>query len=75
MLTLVKLHSGYYYSQQDKFEYSQTLEFALENKHEYCFILSSPLAVKRDIAVTILLRCMCMHVSGGACVRPDLSGT
>ena len=29
--------------------------------------LSRPLAVKRDIAVTILLRCMCVHV----CVRPS----
>ena len=31
--------------------------------------LSSPLAVKRDIAVTILLRCMCVRVCMHACVR------
>ena len=34
--------------------------------------------VKRDIAVTILLRCMCVRVCVRACVRPfvrpDLSG-
>ena len=30
------------------------------------FFLSSPLAVKRDIAVTIFVRCMCVR----ACVRP-----
>ena len=44
-----------------EYEYSQTLDFALEYKHEYCSFLSSPLAVKRDIAVTFLLSCMCMH--------------
>ena len=33
-------------------------------------VLSSPLAVKRIIAITILLRCMCVRPS----VRPDLSG-
>ena len=32
--------------------------------------LSSPLALKRDIAVTILLRCANVR----ACVRPDLFG-
>ena len=32
--------------------------------------LLSPLAVKRDIAVTILLRCMCMRVCMHACVCP-----
>ena len=32
--------------------------------------LSSPLAGKRDIVVTILVRCMCV----GPCVRPNLSG-
>ena len=42
-------------------KYSQTLEFALEYKHENCSFLSSPLAVKRDIAVIILLRCVRMH--------------
>ena len=31
--------------------------------------LSSPLAVKRDIAVTILLRCICVRVCMHACVR------
>ena len=46
------------------------LDFALEYTHEYCSFLSSPLAVKRDIAVTILLRyilraCVC------GCVRPS----
>ena len=44
-----------------EYEYSQTLDFALEYKHEYCSFLMSPLAVKRDIAVTLLLRCMCVH--------------
>ena len=44
-----------------EYEYSQTLDFALEYKHEYCSFLSSPLAVKRDIAVTILLSYMCLH--------------
>ena len=43
--------------------------FALKYKHEYCSFLSSPLAVKRDIAVTILLRCMCVRVCMHACVR------
>ena len=32
--------------------------------------LSSPLAGKRDIVVTILVCCMCMH----PCIRPNLSG-
>ena len=32
--------------------------------------LSSPLEGKRDIVVTILVRCMCMC----PCVRPDLPG-
>ena len=32
--------------------------------------LSSPLAVKRDIVVKILVRCMCVR----PCVRPHLSG-
>ena len=32
--------------------------------------LSSPLAGKRDIVVTILVRCMCVR----PCFRPDLSG-
>ena len=37
----------------------------------FCLLLlSSLLVVKGDIAVTILLRCSCVHV----CVRPDLSG-
>ena len=36
------------------------MDFALEYKHEYGSFLSSPLAVKRDIAVTFLLRCMCV---------------
>ena len=31
--------------------------------------LSNPLAGKRDIVVTILVWCMCMH----PCVRPNLS--
>ena len=61
-----------------EYKYSQILGFALEYKHEYCSCLSSPLAVKRDIAVTILLRCMCVCVCVHACmrayVRPDLSG-
>ena len=34
--------------------------------------LLSLLAVKRDIAVTILVRCMCMHVC--VHVRADMSG-
>ena len=40
--------------------------------------LLSPLAVKRDIAVTILLRCMCVHVCMHAFlayVHPDFSGS
>ena len=52
-----------------EYKYSQTLGFALEYKHEYCSILSSPLAVKRNIDVTILLRCMCVRVCMHACVR------
>ena len=40
-------------------------------------LLSDPLAAKRDIAVTILVRCMCVRVCVRACVRacvsPDLS--
>ena len=52
-----------------EYKYSQTLGFALEYKHEYGSFLSSPLAVKRDIAVTILLRCMCVRVCMHACVR------
>ena len=36
------------------------------------FFLLSPLAVKRDIAVTILLRCMCVRVACmHACVWPS----
>ena len=34
--------------------------------------LLSPLAVKRDIAVTILLRCMCMRVCMYACLRMSI---
>ena len=36
--------------------------FAVEYNHEYCYFLLSPLAVKREIAVTIFLRCMCVRV-------------
>ena len=47
--------------------------------HRNSFFLSSPLEGKRDIVVTILVRCMCARpcVSGSvrACVRPDLSGS
>ena len=32
--------------------------------------LLSLFAIKRDIAVTILLRCMCMHVCMHACLCP-----
>ena len=53
----------------NRLKHRQTLEFALEYKHEYCSFLSSPLAVKRDIAVTILLGCMCVRVCMHACVR------
>ena len=60
-------------------KYSQTLEFAPEYKHEYCSFLSSPHAEKRDIAVTVLPRCMCVRVCMHTClpayVRPDLSGS
>ena len=77
MLTLVKVHSGYYYSQQHEFntEYSQTLDFALKYKHEYGSFLSSPLAVKRDVAVTFLLSCMCVHCARVRASGPDLSGS
>ena len=34
--------------------------------------LLSPLAVKRDIAVTILLRCMCVRVCVHACLRMSI---
>ena len=69
MSTLVKLHSGYYYSQQHELKTNKPDFFGLEYKHEYCSFLSSPLAVKRDIAVTILLMCMCVRVCMHACVR------
>ena len=36
--------------------------------------MSSPLAIRRDIAVTILARRMCVRVCVRATVRPDLSG-
>ena len=52
-----------------EYKYIQTLGFAVEYKHEYCSFLLSPLAVKRDIAVTILLRCMCVRVCMHACLR------
>ena len=38
-------------------------------RYAFPFLLS-PLAGKRDIVVTILVRCMCMR----QCVRPNLSG-
>ena len=62
-----------HYTQQHELntKYSQTLEFALQYKHEYCSFLSSPLALKQDISVTILLRCMCVHVFMHACVYPS----
>ena len=37
---------------------------------ECTHFLSSPLAGKRDIVVTIFVRYMCLH----PCVHPDLSG-
>ena len=36
----------------------------------YALFLSSPLAGKRDIVVTILVQCMYVH----PCIRPNLSG-
>ena len=45
-----------------EYKYSRTSGFDVEYKHEYCSFSLSPLAVKRDIAVTILLRCMCVRV-------------
>ena len=55
-----------------EYKYSQTLGFALEYKHEYCSFLLSLLAVKRDIAVTILLRRMCVRVCMHACLRTSV---
>ena len=37
-----------------------------------CSFLLSPLAVKRDIAVTILLRCIYMRVCMHACLRMSI---
>ena len=39
-----------------------------KNNFAQVFFLFSPLAVKRDIAVTILLRCMCVRVCMHACL-------
>ena len=39
-----------------------------KNNFAQVFFLLSPLAVKRDIAVTILLRCMCVRVCMHACL-------
>ena len=39
-----------------------------KNNFAQMFFLLSPLAVKRDIAVTVLLRCMCMRVCMHACL-------
>ena len=50
------------------YKFSQTLGFAVEYKHDYCSFLVSPLVVKRDIAITILLRCMCVRVYMHACL-------
>ena len=36
----------------------------------YALFLSSPLAGKQDIVVTILVQCMYVH----PCIRPNLSG-
>ena len=73
MLALVKLHWIYLQpTTRIEYKYSQTLGFALEYKIEYCSILSSPLAVKRDIAVTISLRCTCVCMCMHACVRVSL---
>ena len=38
-----------------------------KNDFVQVFFLLSPLAVKRDVAVNILLRCMCMRVCMHAC--------
>ena len=73
MLTSVKLWILLQPTTYIEYDYSQTLDFAPKYKHEYCSFLLSPLAVKRDIAVTILRRCMCVHMCAGACIRPDLS--
>ena len=56
----------------NEYKYSQTLGFAVDYKHEYCSFLLSPLAVKRDIAVTILLRCICVRVCMHACLRMSI---
>ena len=48
------------------------LSLAVEYKHEYCSFLLSPLAVKQDIAVTILLRGMCVRVCMHACLRMSI---
>ena len=55
-----------------EYKYSQTLGFVVEYKHEYCSFLFSPLAVKRDIAVTFLLRCMCVRVCMHVCLRMSI---
>ena len=55
-----------------EYKYSQTLGFAVEYKNEYCSFLLTPLAVKLDVAVTILLRCMCVHVCMHACLRMSI---
>ena len=55
-----------------EYKFSQTLGFAVEYKHDYCSSLLSPLVVKRDIAVTILLRCMCVRVCMHACLRMSI---
>ena len=39
-----------------------------KNNFAQVFFLLSPLAVKRDIAVNILLRCMCVRVCMHACL-------
>ena len=73
MLTLVKLHWILLQpTRRIEYKYSQNLGVAIEYKHEYCSFLLSPLAVKRDIAATILLRCMCVRVCMHACLRMSI---
>ena len=47
---------------------TSTFMHGFKNNFAQVFFLLSPLAVKRDITVTILLRCMCMHVCMHACL-------
>ena len=66
----------------NRLTYSQTLEFALEYKHEYCSFFVEPACSKARHSCYYFARvyvraCVhaCMHACMRAYVRPDLSGS